>query len=94
MIKQMKNAGTCLDKKEKATLVKMTIQLEEINQNYWRMKFKKISRLGKTIQTKQDIPKRRKNSTRKLGGEMTPKIPTTGKQNQDQENVTKTPRMD
>ena len=33
MIKQRKNAGTYWDKKEKATKVKQTIQLKEINQN-------------------------------------------------------------
>ena len=32
MIKQRKNTGTCWDKKDKATQVKMAIQLEEINQ--------------------------------------------------------------
>ena len=32
MIKQRKNAGTCLDKKLKERQVKMTIQPEEINQ--------------------------------------------------------------
>ena len=32
MIKQRKNVRACWDKKEKATQVKMTIQLEEINQ--------------------------------------------------------------
>ena len=33
MIKQTKNAGTCKDKKEKATEEKITIKFEEINQN-------------------------------------------------------------
>ena len=33
MIKQRKDAGTCRDKKEKATQEKGTIKLEEINQN-------------------------------------------------------------
>ena len=32
MIKQRKEAGTCRDKKEKATQGKITIQVEEINQ--------------------------------------------------------------
>ena len=32
MIKQKKNAGTCEDKKKKATQEKITIQLEEMNQ--------------------------------------------------------------
>ena len=44
-------------KKEQATLGKIAVQLEEINQ---RRKIKEISTKSKTIQTKQDIPKQRK----------------------------------
>ena len=59
MIRQRKNTVTCGDKKEKATKVKITIQLEETNQKATgeRRKIKKVSRQDKTIQTKQDIPK-------------------------------------
>ena len=45
-MKQRKDAGKCGDKKEKAT--------QEITGE--RRKIKKISTMGKKIQTKQDIP--------------------------------------
>ena len=61
MIKQRKDVGTCRDKKEKATQGKITTtwgnKLESTDE---RRKIKKILTKGKTIQTKQDIPKQRK----------------------------------
>ena len=59
MIKQRKDAGICRNKKEKSTQ-------EKNNNTTWgnkpestgeRRKLKEISTKGKTIQTKQDIPK-------------------------------------
>ena len=70
MIKQRKDAGTCRDKKEKATKEKMTIQLEEINLKV-PVKEGRIERhrqKSKTIQTKQDIPKQRKEILPTSGG--------------------------
>ena len=62
-IKQRKNAETCWDKEKKATQEKITIQFEEGNKpesTGKRRKIKKISIKGKAIQTKQNIPKQRK----------------------------------
>ena len=54
------DAETYWNEKQKATQVKSTIQLEEINQKFLtkegRLKFK-------TMQTKKDMLKQRKNST-------------------------------
>ena len=43
----------------------MIIKHEEPESTGERRKIKKISRQGKTIQTKRNIPKQRKNSTSK-----------------------------
>ena len=58
MIKQKKDAGICGNRKDETSNTrKITVQLEEINQKV----LAKEGRLkGKTIQTKQDIPKQLK----------------------------------
>ena len=52
MIKQRKNAKTC-EKNEKATQLKMIIQLEEINQNIWAKEGRLKRYLDKVKQYKQ-----------------------------------------
>ena len=80
MIKQRKNAGTCRDKKKKATQ-------EKNNNTTWgnkqestgeSRKIKDISTKGKTIQTKQDILKQRKKILSTTGRRWHENIPTTG----------------
>ena len=81
MIKQRKNAETCRDKKEKT---KIKIQLEKIKNNNttWgnkaesidkRRKIKEILTKGRTLQTKQDIPKTTKENSINNREEMTRK---------------------
>ena len=65
MIKQRKDSGKCRDKKKKASQGKIRIQPESTGK---RKKTKKISRKGKTIQTKQDIPKQWKEILSTGGG--------------------------
>ena len=62
MIKQ-KDSRICGNRKEKTTLEKITVQLEQYNKpesTGERREIKEISTKGKTMQTKQDIPKQRK----------------------------------
>ena len=61
MIKQRKNAGTCRDKKEKATQEKITILLEEKNQ-------KVLTREGRLKRYRQRV-----NNTEKTGHSKTTK---------------------
>ena len=66
-------------KKELATLEKITVQLEEINQEVKAKEGRlEISTNGKTIQTKQDFPKRRKKILSTIGREWHENLPTTG----------------
>ena len=58
-------------KKEQATWGKITVKLEEItpDSNGQRRKIKEISTKGKTIQTKQNIPKKQKKILSTIGRE-------------------------
>ena len=74
MIKQTKDAGICRNKKEKATQKNNSTTWEnEPECSSERRKTKEISAKGKTIQTKQDIPKQRKKILSTIGKFMTQK---------------------
>ena len=62
MTKQIKNAGACWDKKDKATKVKMTTRGYEPENTGKRRQTKKISRKAKIIETNQDIPKQQEKN--------------------------------
>ena len=63
MIRQKKDAGTCRDKKEKATQGKITIQLEEINQ-------KVLAKEGRLKRYRQRVKQNKQNSERKFYQQM------------------------
>ena len=95
MIKQRKNAEKNVgEKKEKATQEKTynTTRGNKPESTGERMKIKKISRKGKTIQTKQNIPKQRKKILPTSRGRWHKDIPTTklnnfGVKHVNQENI-------
>ena len=79
MIKQRKDAGTCKDKKKKATQEKITIKLEEINLKFLAKegRLKRYRQRVTKMQIKQDIPKQRKKILSTSGRRWHENIPTT-----------------
>ena len=79
MIKQKKDAGICRNKKEKATQEKITVQVKEMNQKVLAKEVRlEISTKGKTIETRQGIPKQRKKIPSSTGRKWHENIPATG----------------